>query len=1418
MQPHPRSSPPPPLPPLAHPPPPLTAEPEPTPPSPPPPAAEPVPTPSPLPPRPPAENPTCFEDFGSELAPLLSRLGSRRAGVHKQDLRSVFMMLRTNEYAALTALSPAAVTYLYMALALSELAPAMVGPTGIRPAVFYPRKPLRPHHELYEFVKCQMQLLQSQLEYYKQTPSDPVLAQSLRKSLHAVYLSVHAMGATALVDLFAEKKPVKRGKYLTHGDADWSGGNVITTRTYTQPDPLLFPHIPRVREGYTVPHLVHLEELMLDHLDLFLFPPGTPINDDLFKEPQEEATPEETPAPAAVDPAAPVLRSDIVCNSSSTPSVYPEETACYPHHRPWRNVTAWMRVLQSTRGGYQARQAIRALLRITAVPLQLLNLMRARRAPGFAHLHYSDEEYAVAKQGPAKSIVEAMESNEEAEMEAEANKETVEDAQDTEATAETEGAADTEVAAKGEVEAVIEEAPALDAQDREDQQRIQQMEKEAAESAAAASTATDPTDDTSTMADVPPIKAEPQGGAIVAASSSLSVADAAAAAPASATAAPVQRSEPSAVVSSMNPVATAVSATDPAAPAVAATDSFVAAVAATDPAVAVAAATDPAAVAAVAAAAEPRNPYYLPATANMWYGVRMSGADMVLLVEAWAMNNCSTGCSRFLTAMQRWLQYRAAKVGPGHWSSLSIIELVRLMECFGLMEWHHPLSHGLAEYMSRFLRGPDRPLGQPLEIMTMPAPEVQHAKGNKDMETAIEKRREQLQPKNTEAETKNTEAEAQNLEAKVTSGDNSGDNTGDNSVDTSSTAIPTPSVPIEPPSESTTSSAASSAPSPAVAMGFFQQSESSRSPLLFAHLLSTFLSRYGPIAMLHCDFPSQASDVSKVAYLLEYNTGLLMISVRAMCDYYMRLMADDATAEAMLRRHVSSAQWESVMRDESQMDFQLLTEMTDFAWSLVLRQTESFEVVRHFMFAYIRWVERRFILHMSPSERFSMTHRSTGLKSLNSPDRVLYRLHQVSLSIMLARRTESPLLSGMPREFPAPTLPAEFNFSASTRDAVLRHHKSQGQGDRCVSQLQMQIYQLMSDPQHGMGFRQRVMHDHLRLTMNRNTSVHHHNKERELNAALIKDTFSPQPLLTISADDEGDELVRLRDRMDLEGAATEHTSEAEAVDMFVEHSTAIGYTLDAAIVMRTTTDLKGGGPKGEVRKSSAPPQRLTDLPAIRALLPDNVAAPQPTLRTLSVALEIDGPFHYCRASVVLYLNARSRLRRRHLRAHGWIVVSVPFFKWNDFNQDEEKQAAFLRSQLPSSMLLMRRQFALARRQGVRMEQQARVRDLRHYINEVGSTVISSPRHATKLLRAKFASKPIGATAASRSGASAARPPFSPIATTIAAAPIAPTIPDAAPAAAPSPPPPPPPTAAEKHANLRAILDKFKQNKIGSGSG
>ena len=72
-----------------------------------------------------------------------------------------------------------------------------------------------------------------------------------------------------------------------------------------------------------------------------------------------------------------------------------------------------------------------------------------------------------------------------------------------------------------------------------------------------------------------------------------------------------------------------------------------------------------------------------------------------------------------------------------------------------------------------------------------------------------------------------------------------------------------------------------------------------------------------------------------------------------------------------------------------------------------------------------------------------------------------------------------------------------------------------------------------------------------------------------------------------------------------------------------------------------------------------------------------------------IAFEVDGPHHF--TANTLAVTGEMLARQKLLRARGWHVVSVPFFRWAG-RSDEARAQWLLQVRLPLHLFLMLRSF------------------------------------------------------------------------------------------------------------------------------
>ena len=60
-----------------------------------------------------------------------------------------------------------------------------------------------------------------------------------------------------------------------------------------------------------------------------------------------------------------------------------------------------------------------------------------------------------------------------------------------------------------------------------------------------------------------------------------------------------------------------------------------------------------------------------------------------------------------------------------------------------------------------------------------------------------------------------------------------------------------------------------------------------------------------------------------------------------------------------------------------------------------------------------------------------------------------------------------------------------------------------------------------------------------------------------------------------------------------------------------------------------------------------------------------------------VAIEVDGPWHFCGRTPT----SATALKRRQLRAAGWVLLPVPYWKWNALGRNSAAKQDYLRDAL-----------------------------------------------------------------------------------------------------------------------------------------
>ena len=60
-----------------------------------------------------------------------------------------------------------------------------------------------------------------------------------------------------------------------------------------------------------------------------------------------------------------------------------------------------------------------------------------------------------------------------------------------------------------------------------------------------------------------------------------------------------------------------------------------------------------------------------------------------------------------------------------------------------------------------------------------------------------------------------------------------------------------------------------------------------------------------------------------------------------------------------------------------------------------------------------------------------------------------------------------------------------------------------------------------------------------------------------------------------------------------------------------------------------------------------------------------------------MAIEVDGPWHFCGRTPT----AATALKRRQLRAAGWVLLPVPYWEWYGLGSSEAAKQDYLRAAL-----------------------------------------------------------------------------------------------------------------------------------------
>ena len=649
--------------------------------------------------------------------------------------------------------------------------------------------------------------------------------------------------------------------------------------------------------------------------------------------------------------------------------------------------------------------------------------------------------------------------------------------------------------------------------------------------------------------------------------------------------------------------------------------------------------------------------------ATMWSD--LSAADVLLLVECWASNNLAA--KTFHRYLRQWL---AESAQSAH-SQLTLLQLQRFLACAEVMDWMNPFTVSLLDAAAtRFAPSAAElelaPLGSRHFGLEIPCDRFQSSQ--------LDAKQEQIAWK--------LEAEKMKSNAAM-SGHNQ----------------PLSKADADAP-ESASAAAASSAVS------------SSFSPFL-AHALLQLVVSHSRIAIVAEDVYAQPLLVPQV-YLPPPTPGAAAVDLdaasphlrilRALCDYYMCMLhADESGDSSMMRRHASASRALIVepsrrlarlarlarsrpSHEQHRKDARcIITELTSLAWSIIVRQADQYAFAIQFMRTYIRWIENNLQplqIRLEPKESVQMFQIALSLATRSQATQPLLQHLMPTSAAASSSPPPPPPSSSSPSSCPA------VQFSSSML-SLLRSASLASTSNTTVSQLQSAVFAVLSDRLH------MERHDlYSQKGGRRNVSQ----PAMLLSAAEGKRLFDTEHKFSESAVREAtDALGSLLPANTDPKADPDHAAAAlgpsaslafhHHAHLFVEHTSALGYTMDAAIFMRTSVEDTDIDPAARPLSDEAVTPPLADSTASSSSSASSSPSSSRVVpfaygRPLTLSLELDGPDHFGSSSG-RYLTVTTRLRRRHLRAAGWRIVAVPYWQWND-NKDKANLETWIRSLVPEA--------------------------------------------------------------------------------------------------------------------------------------
>jgi len=313
--------------------------------------------------------------------------------------------------------------------------------------------------------------------------------------------------------------------------------------------------------------------------------------------------------------------------------------------------------------------------------------------------------------------------------------------------------------------------------------------------------------------------------------------------------------------------------------------------------------------------------------------------------------------------------------------------------------------------------------------------------------------------------------------------------------------------------------------------------------------------------------------------------------------------------------------------------------MIRLSWCLVLLGQESAGYARRFLAQLFRWFEagteidpesgdiiaRQMILREPWRRTMMMNGAGPGIPV---PEHILSNLHQISIALLLHER--HCRLNGH-----APAAPTTFNLSPHYRHQLWHRRRDvQSRDDVKLSTFESAVFKLLTQPDGKFAF-------NLRLDMTAR-QFNHEKWRMGLGESVRQHRYGTS---------------------DSSSSSSAASNTSTDIDLYIEHPTSIGYVLDGVIVPHDLSSTM-------FQHSSSP----LDLPSSALSSSSSSSFHTSTPPSGFLALELDGPHHYCHTSR-RHVTAHSHLRCRQIRDAGWNLIILPVRTWNSL-MDEEKEIWF----------------------------------------------------------------------------------------------------------------------------------------------